>query len=315
MQVAKSVSDFKVLSLDGGGSKGVYSLGVLKEMESNIGAPLSDYFSLVYGTSTGSIIAALIALGWKIDDIYDLYLEHIPIIMGEASPYDKSKQLERCANELFSKKNFNSFSENTMIGIVALNFDKQRPAIFKSSIRQMHNKNYTKQGAIPGFGCMISDAVQASCSAYPIFKKKRIYPTNMEPFDAVDGGYIANDPSFYALNDALKILGDEIDRLRILSVGTGKYDYKTISLKERFYKNFNIYTFFEKIIRSSSNTNQELKEIIHPNICVLRVEDEYYGQRFKTNMIEKNINKLKKMNKDGRDSFKKMSNKILERMR
>ena len=314
MQMASNDSVFKVLSLDGGGSKGVYSLGVLKEMERHVGSPLSKYFSLVYGTSTGSIIAALIALGWKIDDIYDLYLEHIPKIMGQKSSHCKSKQLERCTNEVFGDKRFESFSESTMIGIVALNFDKQRPTIFKSSTLQMFDKNYNKKGVVPGFGCMISDAVQASCSAYPIFEKKRIYPINMDSFEAVDGGFIANDPSFYALNDAENVLGDEIKRLRILSVGTGIYDYKSIGFKDRLFKRFNIYSFVEKIIRSSSNTNQQLMKIIYPKIHVIRVEDKYEGENFKTNMVEKNIKKLKKMNNDGRGSFKKMSKEILDGM-
>ena len=57
---------FRVLSLDGGGSKGVYTLGVLKEVEAIVKAPLCNVFDLVFGTSTGSIIAALIALGYVI---------------------------------------------------------------------------------------------------------------------------------------------------------------------------------------------------------------------------------------------------------
>jgi patatin-like phospholipase/acyl hydrolase len=57
---------FRVLSLDGGGSKGVYTLGVLKEVEALAGKPLCEVFDLIFGTSTGSIIAALIALGYRI---------------------------------------------------------------------------------------------------------------------------------------------------------------------------------------------------------------------------------------------------------
>ena len=54
---------FRILSLDGGGAKGVYTLGVLKEIEALIGCPLWEHFDLVFGTSTGSIIAALTCLG------------------------------------------------------------------------------------------------------------------------------------------------------------------------------------------------------------------------------------------------------------
>jgi patatin-like phospholipase/acyl hydrolase len=54
----------KILSLDGGGAKGFYTLGVLREIEAMMGGvPLSNHFRLIFGTSTGSIIAALLALG------------------------------------------------------------------------------------------------------------------------------------------------------------------------------------------------------------------------------------------------------------
>ncbi|MDO9370829.1 MAG: patatin-like phospholipase family protein [Sphingopyxis sp.] len=58
----------RILSLDGGGAKGFYTLGVLRGLEGMLGKPLSERFDLVFGTSTGSIIAALICLGYSIDE-------------------------------------------------------------------------------------------------------------------------------------------------------------------------------------------------------------------------------------------------------
>jgi patatin-like phospholipase/acyl hydrolase len=54
---------YKILSLDGGGAKGFYTLGVLREIEGMTKAPLCETFDLIFGTSTGAIIAALLALG------------------------------------------------------------------------------------------------------------------------------------------------------------------------------------------------------------------------------------------------------------
>jgi patatin-like phospholipase/acyl hydrolase len=51
---------FRVLSLDGGGAKGFYTLGVLAEIEAMLGKPLHSCFDLIFGTSTGAIIAALL---------------------------------------------------------------------------------------------------------------------------------------------------------------------------------------------------------------------------------------------------------------
>jgi uncharacterized protein len=63
---------FRVLSLDGGGAKGFYTLGALKEIEALSGCPLHEKFDLVYGTSTGAIIAALLGLGKSADEIESL---------------------------------------------------------------------------------------------------------------------------------------------------------------------------------------------------------------------------------------------------
>jgi patatin-like phospholipase/acyl hydrolase len=51
---------YRILSLDGGGSKGFYMLGVLREIEGLLGCHLYKRFDLIFGTSTGSIIAALL---------------------------------------------------------------------------------------------------------------------------------------------------------------------------------------------------------------------------------------------------------------
>lgn len=53
---------------------GFYTLGVLKEIEGMVKCPLHKRFDLVLNASSGAIIAALIALGYKIDDIHKLYV-------------------------------------------------------------------------------------------------------------------------------------------------------------------------------------------------------------------------------------------------
>src|SRR5262249_41593326 len=72
----------RILALDGGGAKGFYTLGVLKEIEAMLQCPLYKRFDLVFGTSTGAIIASLIALGYGIDEIHELYKTHVPTVMA-----------------------------------------------------------------------------------------------------------------------------------------------------------------------------------------------------------------------------------------
>ncbi len=77
---------YRILSLDGGGAKGFYSLGVLREIEGLIGKPLAEGFDVIFGTSTGAIIAALLAQGRSVDEIHGLYKEHVPRIMQRKKP-------------------------------------------------------------------------------------------------------------------------------------------------------------------------------------------------------------------------------------
>ena len=72
----------RILTLDGGGVRGIISLGFLQRIERILrerhghdpAFRLSDYFDLIAGTSTGSIIAALLAKGWLVEEVIQLYL-------------------------------------------------------------------------------------------------------------------------------------------------------------------------------------------------------------------------------------------------
>ena len=70
-----SKKTFKILSIDGGGIRGVYSAHILKRIEEEFKIKLHDYFDLIAGTSTGSIIAAAIACNIPLIEIEKLYIE------------------------------------------------------------------------------------------------------------------------------------------------------------------------------------------------------------------------------------------------
>src|SRR4051812_9892563 len=115
---------YRILTLDGGGAKGFYSLGVLREIEGLLAQPLHESFDLVFGTSTGAIIAALIALGYPVVDIHALYKEHVPRIMQRKTPAEKSKALEELASEVFRDAMFTDVK--TAVGIVTTKWVLER---------------------------------------------------------------------------------------------------------------------------------------------------------------------------------------------
>jgi predicted acylesterase/phospholipase RssA len=74
----------KILALDGGGVRGIISIAFLERIEAilseHAGKPvrLGDEFDLVGGTSTGSLIAGAVALGYSLDNLRNLYLHMAP---------------------------------------------------------------------------------------------------------------------------------------------------------------------------------------------------------------------------------------------
>src|SRR4051812_44978133 len=91
---------YRILSLDGGGAKGFYTLGVLKEIEGMLKCPLYQRFDLIFGTSTGAVIAALIALGYEIDEIHELYKENVVHVMKMKSAKGRSKALAELGQKI-----------------------------------------------------------------------------------------------------------------------------------------------------------------------------------------------------------------------
>src|SRR5438128_12038925 len=86
----------RILSLDGGGAKGFYTLGVLAQVEAMLkGKLLCDQFDLIFGTSTGAIIAALLSLGYKVGDIHSLYRQHVPTVMKNNTSGGRTKALNK----------------------------------------------------------------------------------------------------------------------------------------------------------------------------------------------------------------------------
>jgi patatin-like phospholipase len=79
----------RMLALDGGGIRGLITLGILQKIESMVGQKLCEYFDYIAGTSTGAIIAASLAIGKTTDDLIKFYQD-----FGKQM-FDPSALLER----------------------------------------------------------------------------------------------------------------------------------------------------------------------------------------------------------------------------
>ena len=70
---AKEKQHFKVLAIDGGGIKGLFSAQVLAKFEDAFDTKVTDCFDLICGTSTGGIIALAASLAIPMKDVVRFY--------------------------------------------------------------------------------------------------------------------------------------------------------------------------------------------------------------------------------------------------
>lgn len=291
---------FRILSLDGGGAKGFYTLGVLREIEAVLNCPLYKRFDLVFGTSTGAIIAALIALGYEVDEIHKLYKAHVPDVMRRRLAFTKTRALARLSKEVFNDKQFTDLK--TGIGIVATKWIMEQPMIFKTSVAQAHGRTST---FVPGFGVSIADAVQASCSAYPFFKRKTVTTAVGETqFELIDGGFCANNPTLYAIADATVAMQQVHAAVRVISIGVGVYPEPKRRLIYRIvYKMLVSLRLLQKTLEINTQSMEALRSVLYKDIPTVRINEKYERPEMATDLMEYNMDKLNLLYSRGRESF------------
>ena len=289
----------RVLALDGGGTKGFYTLGVLKEIEAMVGCPLHQKFDLVFGTSTGAIIASLIALGHNIDSILELYRKHVPTVMSQKTAPARSQELKNLAREVFGNATFNDVK--TGVGIVTAKWLTECPMIFKGSVAQAHGRVGT---FVPGFGVSIADAVKASCSAYPFFERTIVRTSMGEDVELIDGGYCANNPTLYAIADAVQALRHKRKDIRLVSVGVGTYPDPKPSFLMRMAKKYLVsMQLLQKTLEINTQSMDQLRQILFHDIPTIRISDSYVTPEMATDLLEHDLNKLDILFQRGRESF------------
>jgi predicted acylesterase/phospholipase RssA len=287
-----------ILSLDGGGAKGFYTLGVLKEIEAMVGRPLCQCFDLIFGTSTGGIIAALLALGYQMDEIHTLYKEHVPAIMRSRTRSGKSEALSHLATTVFRDRTFADVK--TGIGIVATHWELEKPMIFKGDVAQAHGRHST---FVPGFGCTIADAVRASCSAYPFFEKAILKTSKGDEVTLIDGGYCANNPTLYAIADAAVALKKPLSDLRVVSIGVGIYP-EPRRWRSWFLRRFVVSVqLLQKTLNVNTLSMEQLRAILFKDIRAVRINDTFERPEMATDLMEHDLKKLDVLYQRGGESF------------
>jgi predicted acylesterase/phospholipase RssA len=274
-----------------------------------IKCPLHERFDLIFGTSTGAIIAALLALGKSVKEISDLYEKYVPTVMEKKNRHHKSQALAVLGDTVFEGQNFDAMK--TGVGIVTTRWVIERPMIFKTSIAQAHGRMGTFS---PGFGCTISDAVQASCSAYPFFDRKTVTTDKGDIIELIDGGYCANNPTLYAIADAIMALKLPAENIRVVSVGVGVYPSPKPSWfsKTKWAQKLLSVQLLQKTLEINTQSMDQLRHVLFRHIPTVRISDTFEQPEMATDLFEHNLKKLNILRQRGGESFAKHEAQLKE---
>lgn len=305
--VESSAPILRILSLDGGGAKGFYTLGALKEIEALVGCRLCETFHLIYGTSTGAIIAALLGIGKSVDEVEALYRTHVVKVMAAWLPRNKTSALETLAAEVFGNLKFDAFK--TDMGIVGTRWKEERPMIFKTNPGQTLAGKATFE---PGFGATIADAVIGSCSAYPFFQKKLVRTGRGKHVEVRDGGFVANNPTLYAIADATESLGFARADVRVVSIGVGEYPAPKLpawSIR-KWASKLPTMKFLQKTLEINTQSMDQLRKVLFREVPTIRINNKYTQPDMATDILEVDLEKLNLLWQRGRDSARDVESEL-----
>ncbi|MFT3727528.1 MAG: patatin-like phospholipase family protein [Terricaulis sp.] len=182
----------RILALDGGGARGLLTLGFLSKLEEELarrrgGDPttfrLAHYFDLIGGTSTGSIIATTLALGWRVSEIVDLYFELLPAIFKKPQvpgflrifiPGFKNTALTKALNQHLGDRMLNSSDLLTGLAIHAKRIDTGSAWILVNNPHWVYFNARGDTLGVPNAHFYLRDLVQASAAAPTYFNDVRI---------------------------------------------------------------------------------------------------------------------------------------------
>ncbi|MBO6212694.1 Patatin-like phospholipase/acyl hydrolase [Algoriella xinjiangensis] len=208
-----------LLSLDGGGIRGIISCVILKYIEDKLkeqdceDAKIGDYVDFIAGTSTGALIASLLLLPsdehpkkakHSITDALNIYLGEGKNIFSKTfwtilnNPLAVFKDnfstvvLESQLELVFKKTELKNLIRPC--ALVAYDTEHQKPKIFNSI-----------DGISPFRNFYIKDVCRASSAAPTYFEPAKIKSFAEQEFSCIDGGVFANNPTFCGFIESQKI--------------------------------------------------------------------------------------------------------------
>ena len=204
----------RILTIDGGGIKGVFPAAFLAALEDELGGPIGEYFDLIAGTSTGGIIALGLGLGMTAKELLQLYRD-------TGGKIFQRRRVGARLIGLFRAKYTNAALRHTLVAafgerylgesrtrllIPSLNLAAERVHLYKTA----HHPKLVHDYKVPAV------EVALATVAAPTY-----FPIHMSPEGVpyIDGSMWARNPLGLAVIEAIGVLEWPRDEIKVLSLG------------------------------------------------------------------------------------------------
>lgn len=205
----------QVLSLDGGGLRGIFTAAALTALEDDLGSPVLDHFDLIAGTSTGGLIALALGAGNSARSILEFYLDEGPQIFRSPrlrTPRHlvRSKYNGRALEAAVRRHLADRLLGNSNVRLVIPAFDLTRNDVYL--FKTPHHPRLRRDWRVPMW------EVAMSTSGAPTYLPAHVLHEDRSVL--VDGGTWANNPCLVGVAEAVSVLGAPLTDIRVLSIGT-----------------------------------------------------------------------------------------------
>lgn len=209
---------FRILSIDGGGIKGVFSASYLAEIERRFldGQSIASHFDMITGTSTGGIIALALASGMSARQAAEIYTQRGSVIFPKGGGildlprwFRRPKHDQSVLKDELLKVFGEHLLDDATTRLVIPSFEGRygEPYIYKTP----HHPDYKKDRHAKA--AHVALHTSAAPSYYPGVEN--------DGHIMIDGGIWANNPVMNAVVDALACYDLPRENIRVLSIGTG----------------------------------------------------------------------------------------------
>lgn len=206
-----AASQFNVLTLDGGGLKGIFSAATLAMIEEDYDVRVVDHVDLITGTSTGGILALGLARGISPAELLWMYCDHRAQIFpgrrrgpGMFRRRYSSTPLRSLLTEVLGDATIGD--AQTRLLIPAYDIDSDDIYLFRTP----HSPHLRRDWRLP-----MVDVALATSAAPGYFAPHLVGDVRM-----IDGGIYANNPALLGLTEAKVFCGQPYESVNMLSIGT-----------------------------------------------------------------------------------------------